>query len=393
MKYTLPLSAVLAFSVVLQASASGMPSMVARWGFDEKNGITAIDAQGNGNDATLVNGAMRSDDIPGTGITNHTSLSLDGTSYATAPHIGFDNRSFTISAWLKTTDMTQNQTWFSQGDTTRDSRNLALTLTPKGAFEFSFQNDDLTTPDAIFTANTWHHAAFTFDAKTRQRRVYVDGVMQASGTASGVYLGTTGQTNIGRYDLQPFGSAFWHGNIDSVIIFDQALTGDDLAVLAMQTSSASSHSSRSSQSSRSSSIHSSTPSRANLSLTDRVLLRATLRRKLPMQSSSSSVRSLSSFSAASLWSASSSSSSSSMSSSSSIASVAVSAPANGPLYRVTSFQLHLRKDSRATAVNIRTLMPHDELIVLQMLKNGWAHVQTMDGVIGYVNASFIEKAE
>ncbi len=394
MKLTIPLSAVVALSLVTQASAAAV-TMITRYGFDESNGMIAIDATGKTGDATFVSGAERSDDVPGTGIANHTSLSLNGTEYLSAPHIGFDNRSFTVAAWLKTTDMSMDQVWLSQGDSIQTDKDLALRLTKKGALQFSFKNDDMSTADNVFTANTWHHATFTFDSKTRQRRIYVDGAMQATGTASGVYLGTTGLTDIGRNNVQPFGAEFWHGNIDEVTVFDSVLGGDDIAAMAVQSMARSSSSSKRRMSSSSSSSAVRAPFRERLTLSQRKLMRLA-NRKVPVAApSSSSAMSRSAWSVRSVQSSSTAtvSSVSSASSVSSKASVAVPVSSEGMLYRVTSYQLHLRKDSRATAVNIMTLMPHDPLYVLEMLKNGWAKVKTPNGVYGYVNASFIEKAE
>lgn len=93
-------------------------------------------------------------------------------------------------------------------------------------------------------------------------------------------------------------------------------------------------------------------------------------------------------------SATSSYSSVSSSSSSAVSSVSPApTPTPSPLHfthRVTSLQLHLRMDSRAESFSLRTLGKGNELLLLQMLKNGWAKVQLSDGTTGYVHAGFIE---
>ncbi len=411
MKITLPVSLALTFSIVLQAhAATSLQAMVARWGFDEVNGMTAIDSLGRGNDATLVNDAERSKDTAPTGITNRTSLGLTGKAYATAPHINFNNRSFTVATWLKTTDMSEDQVLLSQGDSSKTGKNLVLRVTPSGRIDFSFNRDDNHTEDGIIQENKWYHVAFTFDTNTRQRRIYVDGTMLVNGTSSGVYLGQTGLTQIGRMNVEPFGDDFWQGNIDDLSVYSVALTGDEIGALATVSPDAKAWSSSSSSSRRTAQ---SSSARSNpglvapqfqyhqLSLVERLQMRTTrtIVKQVPKASSSSSsagcactassssvwrapvVRSSSSSSTSSVWTAPAAVSSSSV----------WTEPSAGMRYQVTSFQLHLRTDSRASATNIRTLMPHTQLTVWEMLKNGWAKVQTDDGVVGYVNASFIEQ--
>ncbi|MFC1635271.1 LamG-like jellyroll fold domain-containing protein [Planctomycetota bacterium] len=41
--------------------------------------------------------------------------------------------------------------------------------------------------------NTWYHITFWYDFENQNRRIYVDGVMEAEGAAN-PYLGTTGDT-------------------------------------------------------------------------------------------------------------------------------------------------------------------------------------------------------
>jgi len=77
------------------------PPLVVRWGFDEQGGTIAIDALGGNKDGILSGTATRSEDIPTTGPTNKTSLSLDGKGYVTAGHVSFDKRWFTIKTGQK----------------------------------------------------------------------------------------------------------------------------------------------------------------------------------------------------------------------------------------------------------------------------------------------------
>lgn len=61
------------------------------------------------------------------------------------------------------------------------------------------------------------------------------------------------------------------------------------------------------------------------------------------------------------------------------------------MYRVTSYQLRVRLDSRATSKELLTLIKGDTIEVFSFLKNGWAKVRTLDGTEGFVHAGFIEQ--
>lgn len=61
------------------------------------------------------------------------------------------------------------------------------------------------------------------------------------------------------------------------------------------------------------------------------------------------------------------------------------------LFRVTSYQLRVRLDSRATSKELLTLIKGDTIEVFSFLKNGWAKVRTLDGTEGFVHAGFIEQ--
>lgn len=386
MKSTLPLSFAIALSIVLPAYAESVATPVLRYGFDELSGMTALDALSKGNDATFIQNATRSKDLPPTGGINHNALLLKDKSYITTPRVGFNNRSFSVAAWLKTTANNENQVILSNGDPTKAGKNLVLRLSKNGALQFSFKEDDTHTPDHVFTPGMWHHTAFTFDKSTRQRRMYVDGVLLASGTSSGVYA-TTGITDIGRWNVQPFGSEYWQGLMDDVTVYEGVLSEGEIAALA--TRSEGSSPSRRRASSQSSALSAASSRVSHLiGRIERLQLRHAIGTYIPAAASSSSSP-RSSVASRPTWTPASSSSQSSkpMMSASSVAPMP---QINGSAYRVTSFQLNLRVDSRATSTLIRTLKPGEELLVHAFLKNGWARVETMDGRLGYVHAGFIE---
>ena len=82
-----------------------------------------------------------------------------------------------------------------------------------------FWDDTLTGDVALDTE--WHHWACTYDATSKLRTLYRDGVQIGQNTATSNYLGT-GATDIGE---------LFQGAIDEVGIWTEALSADDVKEL------------------------------------------------------------------------------------------------------------------------------------------------------------------
>jgi hypothetical protein len=138
----------------------------------------------------------------------------------TAPHIEFDNRSFTIAMWINPV-LSGSAIIFSQRGSDSTNLNMHMRLggpssddAPVRAVRFGFYSNDLDSPAGVFQDNTWYHVTFWYDYENRDRRIYVDGeqVAQDAGTP---YLGTSGNTIIGSWDT----SQFFNGIIDDVQVY------------------------------------------------------------------------------------------------------------------------------------------------------------------------------
>jgi hypothetical protein len=90
-----------------------------------------------------------------------------------------------------------------------------------------FYSNDLDTPGDLIQENQWYHLTFWYDFENQNRRIYVDGVLEAEAAAT-PYLGTTGDSVIGAW-----GTGQWfRGIIDDVQIYDHALEeGEILAAM------------------------------------------------------------------------------------------------------------------------------------------------------------------
>ena len=128
-----PVSAV--FCILLLGAASTAlaaldPDLVAYWPYDEGTGTTAADLTGNGNDGTLEGGALWvAGQLDGAIQFNGSDAEVH------APHIPFDNRSFTIAMWVNPV-LTGSAIIFSQRDSDTTNLNLHFRLGAPGKLAF-----------------------------------------------------------------------------------------------------------------------------------------------------------------------------------------------------------------------------------------------------------------
>ncbi len=220
------------FIFVLSVTMTGMAraELVAHWRFDEGSGTLASDTSGNGNDGVLQGDAKWVAGKLG------GAIEFNGQSArVVAPNIPLDSRSFTITMWVNAVLYTGEQVVFSTGLTGANDTDLHLRIggpgsgnVPAGGVRMGFYNNDLDTPGDIIQENEWYHITFWYDFENQNRRIYIDGVMEAEAGAA-PYLGTTGDSVIGAW-----GTGQWfRGIIDDVQIYNHPL--DDGEILgAMQ---------------------------------------------------------------------------------------------------------------------------------------------------------------
>ncbi|MHC4534380.1 MAG: LamG domain-containing protein [Planctomycetota bacterium] len=219
------------FVFVLSVALTGTTraDLVAHWRLDEGSGTLASDTSGNGNDGVLEGDAKWvAGQLGG-------AIEFNGqNARVVAPYIPLDSRSHTITMWVNAVLYTGEQVVISQVE--NNSTNLSLHYriggpgsgnVPPGGVRMGFYSNDLDTPGDLIQENQWYHLTFWYDFENQNRRIYIDGVMQAEGGA-GPFLGTTGDTIIGSW-----GTGQWfRGIIDDVQIYDHALEeGEILAAM------------------------------------------------------------------------------------------------------------------------------------------------------------------
>ncbi|MBM7775523.1 hypothetical protein JOD54_005727 [Actinokineospora baliensis] len=209
---------------IVNASRAGLAA-TATWQMNEPSGTALNDPSGSFT-GTLVGTSARTTERGGAvdfdGSTGHATIS--GTPIKTT-------ESYTISAWAKLESTAVSATIFSRGDSTTGSLQL-LYSKPHNAWA-------LTNPAGGASAlvvgpapalNTWTHLVGTYDAATREMRLYVNGAQVAFGPrvvvdGAGPFVIGAGKSAGGAV------SGYFNGSISEVSLFQGAATATDVGIL------------------------------------------------------------------------------------------------------------------------------------------------------------------
>lgn len=204
---------------------AGPPAVpISRWRFDEGSGTSAADSNGS-RTGTLTNGATWT---PGRFA---NAVLLDGTNdYVAVPPFDVTGSALTIAAWVRTSSFgTGEQRFISK---TTGTTNYWALGTNGSALRFRLRAGGVNatvTAASTLPANTWYHAAATYDGTTI--RLYVNGVQVISTAQSGaVATGTSVPVAIGR-NPSGTGSNYFNGAIDDMRVFARGLTAAEILLL------------------------------------------------------------------------------------------------------------------------------------------------------------------
>jgi hypothetical protein len=214
---------VLAAAVLLsvgQAVWAAPDGLIAYWPFDEGAGTTAADMSGNGNDGTLNGDAQWIEGVLGEAI----QFSGSSGSYVSAPHIKFDNQTFTVALWVNPGGMSGDQTVFAQHQSGSTNLSLHFRIMPSGVARMGFYANDLDTPAGAVEAGIWTHITYVYDFETQDRRIYINGERAAEQAGAGPYQANTGETRVGQWN----NGEWFDGAIDDVQVYHNALTDEEV---------------------------------------------------------------------------------------------------------------------------------------------------------------------
>ncbi|MDX1697877.1 MAG: LamG domain-containing protein, partial [Thiohalobacterales bacterium] len=214
------------------AAGTGAPNTqpIAHWTFDESSGPTAFDSVG-GNDATLygdaswttgtINGAV---DFDGSGDSVRTDNNF------TPPPVG------TVTFWMRVSGSPASHQRILGLDDTWEIRHVTTGTADGIPYGLVFDlgvtgvNTEFVTTTTIDAPGKWYHIAASYDTTSDAYAVYVDGVLQKSGTYPSAL--TVPAANLLSMGTRTGSSNYYDGMLDDVRIYDQFLSAEEIAELA-----------------------------------------------------------------------------------------------------------------------------------------------------------------
>ena len=202
------------------------------WQLDETSGLTASDATGHGNSATLHGNPVWSlgkygNALTFDGVDDYLSTSVQ----QTTPNV------FTLSLWFRTTSSTGGKLiGFGEAKTgTSGSYDRHLYMDNAGKIYFGCYNGNVQTISTAgaFNNGEWHHAAATLSDAGMM--LYVDGSLVGSKTSVISGDNYSGYWRIGYDALEGWtnrpSSDYFKGQLDDIQIYDKALSASEIALL------------------------------------------------------------------------------------------------------------------------------------------------------------------
>ncbi|NNL66097.1 MAG: LamG domain-containing protein [Myxococcales bacterium] len=206
------------------AICSGNP--LIHFDFEEGAGTTAVDSSGNGHDATLTNMDPSTDWVAGR---CGSALDFDGTNdHAPSAGTFTPPSAGTVTLWMKVPG-----TPGSVGRIFGVSDGFEIRHMPTGILHFDLNitnvNDTFVTSVPVTAADRWYHVAAVFNAANDTFSVYLDGVLDNSGTLT-LTTEPAGTLTLGR--RAGYNTEYFRGTLDDFRVYDTELSAAEIAALA-----------------------------------------------------------------------------------------------------------------------------------------------------------------
>jgi hypothetical protein len=205
--------------------------LVGFWRFEEGTGTTTADSSGNANTGTLFHGPTWQ---PPANCKQGRCLSFDGVDdFGEAPDSpSLSPRSaITIAAWVRMAALSGGFTPITHKH--GEARAWWFGFHPNSSTVIHWSNEGGVFPHSVdghipSVLGTWRHLVVTYENGVG-RRIYSDGGLVASDTATGLIPDTTGPMLIAH------GWDFWHGLIDEIRIYNRALSAAEIQAIYAAT--------------------------------------------------------------------------------------------------------------------------------------------------------------
>jgi hypothetical protein len=181
----------------------------------------ADDESGHGYSATSNNATLTTDRF----VSENKAYVFESDKSITLPHIPFDSRSFSISAWIYRTS--SGNMAILQQEESEDLDKLLHCVIRGDSVEFNFYGDDLGGHTKL-DQDQWYHVVFVYDVSTNTKKIYVNDALDGSAVATNSFQGTSGTTQIGYYA----GDSDWFtGKLDDFRFYHKALNEEEIQLL------------------------------------------------------------------------------------------------------------------------------------------------------------------
>lgn len=198
---------------------------LAYWKFDEISGSTAADSSGNNHPATLNGGYSR-----GTVLLGMSAITFNGsTGYASAA-IDIPETEYAVSVWFKTTSPNGGLFGVVDGTQGSNGHDRHIYLSNGNIVVRVWDTEIISTTGLNLADNKWHNVVHTVGSSIGGQKIYVDGVLRASGYKT--YSDFTWQTAVDIGFSNDASPNYFSGTIDDVRIYGTALTAGSAAYLA-----------------------------------------------------------------------------------------------------------------------------------------------------------------
>lgn len=193
-------------------------TLIASWTFEGNTN----DVSGNGENGEIVDSAAFTTGYIGQAIL----LQKSSSQYVNVPYINLVTQSFTVEAWIYLYSLSPTADFGILGECEIRSTDHCLhCILRNDKMYMGFYSDDLTGTTTL-TTSVWYHVAYVYDDSLNMKYVYLNGLLDASKTSIGPFMGASGNVTIGAWGSTTEG--YWDGLLDQLTITNRAKTSCEI---------------------------------------------------------------------------------------------------------------------------------------------------------------------
>jgi len=192
------------------------PNLIGWWKLDEGYGTTAVDWSGHGHHGTLINGPQWEAGYYG------GALAFDGRNDYVSVLLDVSETEYAALLWFKTTNGNCGLMAVVDSDLGVGGHDRHIYLTGGNIKIRLWDTEEIETAGLNLANGLWHHVVYTYGATIGGQKVYVDGLLRASGTKNASDFDWQRRVNIGFSN--DAANNYFEGVLDDVRIYNKILT-------------------------------------------------------------------------------------------------------------------------------------------------------------------------